>query len=234
MKFVITVCMLSLLVASANAGVIPVQSIGVDFANGPSTSGAGLETNFNLIEADGAIADGSVIDSDGNILTGVSITTTGILDVMGNNNLGYGAAGAGDYNTTPFSDLSFHDGVYQNGAVGSIILTLTGLDDNLTYNVLSIHAGGINKPNQTVTLNVNGATDTGSYEDVRGTQAVPIPLNPLEVTGATTDGSGNLVIDLSCTSYFGANALYVTAVPEPTTLGLLGLGAISLLRRRRR
>ncbi|NQU21727.1 MAG: hypothetical protein HQ567_10620, partial [Candidatus Nealsonbacteria bacterium] len=195
------------------ADMIAGQSVGIDFADGPNTAGSGIETNFNLITEDTASLP--AIDTTGAV-TGVTITATGIAGVMGENNLGFGAAGVGDYTGTPFSDLSFNDGVYRNGADGQIDITLSGLNDSLTYDVLTIF-GGPMSANSSVSAAVDGTTQDATYSEFRADNV----LTPMSFSGVSTDGAGNLLITLDSPSWFGASAVVLTTLianPEPVQL----------------
>ena len=185
------------------------ESIGIDLANGPNTPGAGVEPNFNLITGNGTIPAGSVVNTNGNPIANVSITATGIAGQMGENNLGFGA-GTGDYTGTPFSDLTFDDGVFTNGASGQIDVTLSGLDDSMTYDILGI-AGGPGTANTTVDFTIGGTTQSQTYNEFRSGGV----LHPLSFNGIATDGAGNLTITMDANTWYGVSGLHVTAnAPE--------------------
>ncbi len=222
-----------LIAGTASAGIIGGQSIGIDFSDGGNTDGNGSETNWNVFNGDESQAAKDT--SDGSEIADVSLEITGIAGEMGEGNLGFAAAGVGDYTGTPFSDLSVNDGVYRSP--GDIVITISGLDDALLYDVLTISAGPANQPNNWAATTVDGVTLNQTYGEATGSGTNV--ATPISIPGASTDGNGNLVITIGNPgSYWGVSAAHVTAVeiPEPGSITLLcvgALGMIGLIRRKK-
>ncbi len=217
--------MIGILAAITN-NVIASYSLGIDFSNTHNVAGSGDETNFNQLGGQGAltIAAGSVIDATGSVIPSVAMSIISGGE-MGNNTIGYGDAGIGDYTGTPFSDLSFNDGIYGGATMD---LTISGLDDALTYDVL-LAATGPASQNNAVSFVIDGVTINSTYNAIRAAT-----LTPMSWTGVSADGSGNLLIDNVSSVTIGLAAIHITAVPEPATVALLSLGSLALFRRRRR
>jgi hypothetical protein len=159
--------------------------------------------------------------------TGVTLTRTGGNDAS--------SAGIGAATVTANSGLSFTGtGIIPDSAqvdlmyvtANLVTLTLGGLDNSLTYNLemLSMIAADRDAQN----INVNGtvvSVDPNVAPFVRAFNNI------------ATNGSGQIVISFSSTAGGTAtqhiNALQLTAIPEPSTALLGGLGLLALLRRRR-
>jgi hypothetical protein len=142
----------------SEAQLVDGQVLGIDFGNGiwtsstptsaaPAEKGSGSETNFaTLVQnrnaggtigrstaAAGMNVTGQAIATDiaGTALTGVTFSTSGFGGFLAvSDQVGYNAAGVGNYTGTDFSDLSFNDGIYGSGA-GAKTITISGLDDAL-------------------------------------------------------------------------------------------------------
>lgn len=231
---------------SANAALTANQSIGIDFATtGPSTgSGYGAETDFNVLNGNGNLADGTVIDTNGSTLSGVSISLTGAFSdnaPMGDGDvIGYDTAAPGAYyDGTPYSDLSFNDGIFTSPG-NAFTITISGLSDALTYDISAIgRIGRLDGNTFSLTAGDNAVSDSDTYGNIANVAGGSI--NPLSVSGATSTG-GVLTItfdDPTDAEWYGVNALHVTAVsaaavPEPSSTALLGLGGLALILRRRK
>jgi len=223
-----TLCLFAvvLFAGSTDAGIVPGQSIGIDLASHGGTPGAGSEVNFNVFNWD--TTDAATIDTTGAAVTGVTIDITGIAPqggVQGEPNLGFGAAGVGDYTGTPFSDLSCNDGVWTYSP--SMVITFSGLDDALTYDVLTVATARTNTGGAGPSTTVDGTILHRNYLDyyAGGT------LNSLAFYGVSTDGSGNLPITFNrpWPTALNLGAVHLTAVvPETSSLVLLALGLTSL------
>ncbi|MEM6259557.1 MAG: PEP-CTERM sorting domain-containing protein [Planctomycetota bacterium] len=224
----------SVFAASTNAALVDGQTIGIDFASGPNTPGSGAEANFVLLTGD--VTGAATTDTTGGSTGGVTVSVVGAQGVMGESDLGFGAAGTGDYGSFGITDLTYNDGVFNNiGGATFITITFSGLDDSLNYDIVGFVNGG-NTINNTVPvtfsadgvdiLTTGAATSGGSSS---GT------LAPAIISSASTDGSGVLEVTFSTNNTpFGIGGLTLTAVPEPGSLALLGLGGLCVLRRRRR
>ena len=114
----------------------------------------------------------------------------------------------------------------------SVTLTIDGLDANQLYSVTAFASafepvyGGI--------FNGGALTLDSLIIDTRPDQTTPGDIGTFNVT---TDGNGQLVISADAQSadhYVLVNGLILEVIPEPSTLGLLGLGSLMFIRRRTR
>lgn len=218
---------------TTQAALVPGQSVGLDFAEGPNTPGAGAEVNFNITDRNVTIEN--AIDTAGNVVAGLTIQVGGTRNgadnssAMGEANLGFGGAGVGDYTGTPFSDLSFNDGVWSSSP---ITVTFSGLSNNMRYNVLVLATGPANQ-NHEVVVTIGDLSQSQTYNTFRADNV----LSPLAFDEVSTDGAGNLVIGFARAGggSYGVAAVHITAVevPEPASAALMSAGALLMLRRRR-
>lgn len=211
-------------IGAAEGQLVDGQTIGIDFGDGiwtdgspplsdPAEKGSGSETNFAVLvqtrDAGGTISrvpggvnvTGQAISTDitGAALTGVTFSTSGWAGFLGaGDQVGYNAAGVGNYTGTSFSDLSFNDGMFGGG---TDVVTIAGLDDALEYELVIVSNMFANANfGATVTEPNSGATGayTGTSIINGGTTSAPNPpLTPFTLTGLQTDGSGNLVIQFT-------------------------------------
>ena len=249
------------LTTSAQAALIAGQTLGIDFGDGiwadptptstdPALNGSGSETNFAVLvqqrdvggtinRAPGGVnVTGQAISTDvaGSTLTGVTFSIsswTGFL--ASTDQVGYNAAGVGNYTGTPYSDLSFNDGIFGNGAG---VITISGLNPSLTYD-LSIASNMFANAAYGATVTDPVSAIFGDYSGTSiingGTAAGPNPnpITPFMLTGLQTNGAGTLTLNFTENPTI-ISALTLTAVPEPSAFALFGLGGLGLILRRRR
>ena len=243
---------------AANGALVAGQTLGIDFGDGiwstltpassdPALNGSGSETNFAVLvqqrDAGGTIGrvpggvnvTGQAISTDitGAALTGTTFTTSGWGGFLGTGDqVGYNAAGVGNYTGTDFSDLSYNDGIF--AGPGNVLITISGLDDGLTYDLAiaanmlpATHGGTVLEP-------VSG--ETGVYTGPSIHNGGTNPIQPFTLTGLQANGSGDLTLQLNQNGSGATiiSALTVTAIPEPSTAALLTLTGLGLMLRRRR
>jgi len=217
-----------LLASSANAAtLVGGTQIGIDFGR------AGTTNNFNGA-ATGSAAAGSLAAGTVNDLTATVVDGVGFAWTAGAFNSDF-AADHADFTPsnlpTIYNNSNLEDWLNNNatGAGAGITLTFSGLDDSLTYN-LNIGTAWILNPD----LDVNYAADGQNFTNDSDVSAKAYG----DLLGLSTDGSGNLVITVSSDSTSrndaAVSALVLTAVPEPSSAALLGLGGLALILRRRK
>lgn len=213
----------ALAIPAQAATMVVGTEIGVDFGQVAPTNnmnGAAVTSG-----ADGSIAVGSLTDTSSVMVDGVGFSwvTAGAF-----NNSDADGTKAGQPAVFNDSNLTDWLGVAHALSGGLITLTFTGLDDSLSYDLLI--GAAFTDDIASATWTADGQSDT-TVSNVGADAFVTL-------AGLETDGSGNLVItsagagarpDLSAVA-----ALTLTAVPEPSTAVLLGLGGIALILRRRR
>lgn len=209
-------------VSGSNAAVIVGDVIAIDFgATAPAVS------NWNQI-SESSLSDSDLVRLSDGASTGVGVTVTLTTD----------SANAGDYinNAVPLdaslgeTDGSiFNDHLAANDLSGPDLITVTysGLNDSLSYTL----TGGMRRTGSTgafeQTYTVGGVDY--NYTGTAGVNAYA------EYTGLSSSG-GFLtftVSDFSDTDLASISQMTLTVVPEPSSVALLGLGSLALLRRRR-
>ena len=118
------------------------------------------------------------------------------------------------------------------------VLTITGLEPAQTYKVIAYVDGTFYADGSTAAVNLGSttyyattATNTlGTWTKANSTDSLnPTVGNYVEFTGLTGASSQTITVT---GLYTGLSGFQVVAVPEPTSLSLLGLGTIALMSRR--
>ena len=172
--------------------------------------------------------------------TGWSLTVTA--DGSGNGNAGSGA----DADVTPevaiaaFDTSAWEDSIYEGGgstpALAQLTVSITGLDNGKTYDLLFFGARGNNgASDQTWSLTEgSGGADYAQPSVLDNTAA-------LSWSGLSTNGSNEIAFTISNASSTGSSPITlnfgsVSEVPEPTEILIICFGGIGLAfgRHRRR
>ena len=232
---------------------------GLTFENGdlvdydPSTDTATLCFNENLFSGDEDIDAAHLLDNDNIILSTVSGATLG--------GLTFGKGDLVEYNpTTDTATLFFDENLFSSAQPnidalyvhdsGNIILSTTG---NATLGGLSFGKDDLieyNPPTDVATLFFDGNLFSGN-EDIDAVHILSSSNIVLSTVGAATlggltFGAGDLaeynLTTNTTTLYFDGNnfstsanidGAYITPIPEPATIALLGLSSLVLIGRMR-
>ena len=252
---------MALAVASGLAGATAVDaapiapSVAVNFASDqPGRTGAtsevtgpaGVLSTVNWNNASGQTGTLSNVTAD---LAGVATPTTS--GVTFNSDVGnWSSTGRGEENNTGTGENGdLMSGYLDTNNTSNVIISTTGLTTQGIPGPFNVHVyvqGGVNGRGGTYNV-----TSTGGYNvtDTHDTTAAfdGTFVEDTDVAG-TTPGSNYIVFrgvpgdfTLTTTPVNGGgtlranvNAIEIVAVPEPTTVGLVALGALGLLARRRR
>lgn len=239
------------LTGAANAAITAGQTVGIDFGGDTSTDPGntwnGISVGGTATTAGMNDAASIIIGDDESLLSTTGVATGSTFTFLNSSgeiawDFGGVTAGGADGVVGDGAFIShasvFGDGIISNDASGRVVtptdtftFTFSGLDDGLTYNLSGGHDGNQNNTNFDATWTADGqsaTTDTSGGGN----------LGFISLTGLETDGSGNLVITVNGTatgaSHITVNALTLTAVPEPSTTALLGLGGLALILHRRK
>ena len=237
MKTLIFVALASMMSATVSAQMSLGDTAVINFTKTGNTVGG----NWNEVEGEsgGTIAAGILIAdlirfSDGTA-TGVELSVEG-------SGLGADLFGIGGRDEEPFDSSRIFpvSGAIPNVAQENLTyhsdtpqrFVFSGLDDTLTYNLSILSA------------NTGGTRNAHNWIANPGPGQFAISVNPNDglvhtFSNLSTDGLGNIVLqnssDAGGIDAQHLNAMELTAIPEPGTLILLGLGlgAAFVFRRRR-
>jgi hypothetical protein len=210
----------------AQATIIAGDVIKIDFGATDTTDTA-WNTGVVASTEDLVTAEG---DTDREVDVALSVTAGGAFAAW--TSFEDGSAQGGSADSTVYTDGIINAGTGDD----NIIITFTGLDDNLTYNLF---AGGVTPASDfgatwTISTTADDGTiqtttyqNTDSYVDFTGITSVDgtftLTINDLSNAASPADGRN-----------VGISELTLTAIPEPATIGMLGLGTAAILAFRRR
>ncbi len=204
---------------------------------------AGYESHvysWNTVQPTGGFSIADLVDSAGNS-TGLGVTVSD--QFKGTNSSGPTApAGSGMEFWQGANDslyLARNNAQPPNEVTGGI--TFTGLDPNATYDIKMLGAhNNLTLSARYLSITVTGESVTNLPEYLTTTHNGSNTISALDIVPSET---GTIVIDFAFgpstaagDSFVYINAIKLTAnaIPEPTSIALLGAGAVGLLVRRRR
>ena len=212
-------------VSTAHAATIAFgDSIFVDFGEEFST---GNENNISSSLSALSVAD-AIRFSDG-ATTGVGIAVAQS-DASTTYTEANTIAGTGPNALNTTDSLVYGDALGRNNGGGSTMsITFTGLSDSLTYDL----TGGVSSSNPA--RYATGWTIAGQAAPTSQLSDATIAGGYISFTELTSS-AGSLVITLDNNGSFhlAVSQLELTAVPEPSSTALLGLGGLALMLRRKR
>ena len=208
------------LAAGAQAALIVGDTIGIDFGND-----AGQTANWNNLGQPGTDkAAGTMVTTNGVTVTEVAFTTT--------NPMGSGENSSSATSSSYDIPSTAQGDDWYEGNSAQYVFTFTGLDNSLTYNLTIgsywVDEGAAKNENRNTGWEVGG---TQLYTIAASEDNSYVTFENL----STTDGTITISTwDYNDNQVSAVSALTLTAIPEPATIGMLGLGTVGLLAFRRR
>lgn len=210
----------------------PGTKIGVDLGPTPTT-------NWNNFPTNASIASGSVVKLSGNVLTGVSLTLSGVAGFNndGTDNWG-GLASNGGPAPPEFVDSVVTDLGFRNNVNDIIQLVINGLNPTLYYSVSAVTTSGPPPLSRVEHVVLTGATTMDSFVFRPETLAPPWPFHAFPLIQPSAGGTLTLQVFSSPANPI-LNGVLITvpaAVPEASALALTGLvgAGVGLIVWRRR
>jgi hypothetical protein len=155
-------------------------------------------------------------------------TTAGDITAVISGEQGFFVFAGGGTNAALFDDF-----VFKNGGTITLELSGAGISANTDYDMTFWAYYGAQPRDTTI---AGSAGTTGTSLGPIAFDNPPTSLSDNDASGTfTSNGSGVLTFAVSGTNSRPAlNGFTITAVPEPSTTALLGLGGLALILRRRK
>ncbi|MFC5050428.1 PEP-CTERM sorting domain-containing protein [Rubritalea spongiae] len=211
------------LASSAQAAIIAGDQIFVDFGNTVATG------NYNTINSSALSIADTVRFTDGST-TGVGLTVTATNPYDGGGAIA-STAGLTNVNTSDadvYVDTLLSTAGNNGAGNDTITITFTGLDDSLRYDIV----GGLARTSGGENFDTDWVISGETTQTADGTAAGGY----VEFLGVETTAPGTLTITLTDnlrqSGLAQLSLTAVTAVPEPSSAALLGLGGLALILRR--
>lgn len=193
-----------------------------------------------------AISGSTSLVTTTNAASGITLTMSGNWQATTDSSSSTPIATLGPGGNSAFAYTNvIDDGIFMtNGAAAVATMTLTGLNDSLSYNFSFLGSFGRNDARwATFTIGASSAqvltsTTAASSDGIKNYNDDTV----VSILGAKSSG-GSLTINMTGSqlinggtpgAYAIINAMGIATVPEPTSLALLGLGGLAILGFRRR
>lgn len=222
------ICLIGALLLARNASA---QIILLDF-NTTQTPAPTIGGTWNSLASPSTL--NTVVDSENNTLSGVTVDFSN----AGDSGISMGSRGS----DISFADLGAYGDYFFFGSAVTGTVTISGLDDNFTYQVDLVSAQSTTSSPRIADFSINGSfgdsTPNGDNFDgnldgwIDGDSIMWSSVSLSNVSG----GTGDIVLTVSVPSGNTGmiNALRVTTIPEPSTIAFAGLACVLLLGLRRR
>lgn len=214
-----TLCLTGNLMSAITLG----QSIGVDIGNAD-----GSTANWTPITAFGAAVPALDL-SNGTVITGVTANFTSSTGSTFINNLS-NTVDTNSITNAPQNVLTDGGGAFGGTVLNTITLAFAGLDPLLKYD-LEIYSLGTSPTADT--LAINGVA-TPWPAGLGNRNARRLQTTGVIYSGLSADAANALSFSITHNNNPVLSAVRLTAVPEPSSAALLGLGALALVLRRRK